>query len=174
MQAINNRFATSQASALNAHFDFPLLQRLALPIKSGKTKIAGIKIHDTRMIRLMETIMHAGSCLHGWTSAFLHETIVAAYNLPNYSIVQLRYDLRKMKAHGLVERNGNHYSYQLTEKGMKIAVMLVLFHKRICGQLANSLFHRRPVNDHIANNVLEKAYHQADNSIEKIIDLLAA
>ena len=70
---------------------------------------------STRKIRLMETIMHAGTCLGGWSSALLHKNIVAAYELPAYTINQLRYDLRKMQAHGLVERDGKHYSYRLTE-----------------------------------------------------------
>lgn len=171
---ILDRFAGLQAHALNVHFDFPLLQRLALPITCANTRIAGIKIHDTRMIRLMETIMHAGACLNGWSSELLHKKIVAAYALSHYTVNQLRYDLRKMKAHGLVERNGKHYSYQLTDKGMRVAAMFVLFHKRVCGPLANSLFHHRPHNIHVINSKLEKAYHKADDSIDKIVELLAA
>jgi hypothetical protein len=171
---ILDRFAGLQANALNAHFDFPLFQRLALPLTHCNTRIAGIKIHDTRMIRLMETIMHAGTCLDGWSSALLYKNIVTAYELPQYTLNQLRYDLRKMKAHGLVERNGKHYSYRLTEKGGKIAAMFVLFHKLVCGPLANSLFHHRPDKLHLVNSTLEKAYHRADDSIEKIVELLAA
>lgn len=171
---ILDRFATLQANALNAHFDFPLFQRLALPITQRNTRIAGIKIHDTRMLRLMETIMHAGTCLGGWSSALLHKNIVAAYELPAYTINQLRYDLRKMKAHGLVERDGKHYCYRLTEKGVKVTTMFVLFHKRVCGPLANSLFQHRPDKLHIVDSALEKAYHRADASIEKIVALLAA
>jgi len=171
---ILDRFAGLQANALNVHFDFPLFQRLALPITYVNTRIAGIKIHDIRMIRLMETIMHAGACLDGWTCDLLHKNIVAAYGQPQYTINQLRYDLRKMKAHGLIERNGNHYSYLLTDKGMKVAAMFVLFHKRICGPLANSLFHHRPNNIHVIESKLEKAYHKADESIEKLVELLAA
>jgi len=171
---ILDRFAQIQSCALNAHFDFPLLQRLALPITCRNTRIAGIKIQDTRMIRLMETIMHAGTCLNGWSSAYIHKAVVETFELPEYTITQLRYDLRKMKAHGLVERNGRQYSYVLTEKGIKVATMFTLFHKRLFGPLANSLFHHRPSRMIIANSKLEKAYHQADDYIEKITELLAA
>jgi hypothetical protein len=171
---ILDRFAGLQANSLNAHFDFPLFQRLALPITQANTRIAGIKIQDTRMIRLMETIMHAGTCLAGWDCAFLHRNIVAAYELPEYTLNQLRYDLRKMKAHGLVERAGKHYSYRLTAKGARVVALFVLFHKRVCGPLANSLFHYRADKTHVVDSNLEKAYHQADESIEKILELLAA
>ena len=118
--------------------------------------------------------MNASPCLDGWTSDLLHKNIIASYGLPQYTINQLRYDLRKMKAHGLVERNGKHYSYRLTDKGMKVAAMFVLFHKRLCGPLANSLFHYRPNNIHVIDSKLEKAYHKADDSIEQIVELLAA
>ena len=46
-QRIIDRFAGLQTSAIDVHFDFPLFQRLALPITCGKTIIAGIKIHET-------------------------------------------------------------------------------------------------------------------------------
>ena len=96
------------------------------------------------------------------------------YQLPEYRINQLRYDLRKMKAPGLVERDGNHYSYRLTEKGGKVAATFVLFHKRVCGPLANSLFHHRPDKLHLIHSSLEKVCHRADDSIKKIVALLAA
>jgi hypothetical protein len=52
--------------------------------------------------------------------------------------------------------------------------MFVLFHKRLCGPLANSLFNHRPNKFFMANGKLEKAYHKADDYIEKITELLAA
>ena len=168
---ILDRFAKIQSCSLNTHFDFPLLQKIALPVTCGNTRIAGIKIQDTRMIRLMETILHAGVCLNGWSSALIHKSIVEAFELPDYTITQLRYDLRKMKAHGLVKRNGSQYSYLLTEKSVKVATMFLLFHKRLFGPLANSLFNHRPSNLFIAKSKLEKAYHKADDYIEKITEL---
>ena len=45
-----------------------------------------------------------------------------------------------MKAHGLLERGGCRYAYRLTPKGTRIALLFVLFHKRVCGPLAISLF----------------------------------
>jgi hypothetical protein len=59
--AITDRFAGFEAQSLNVHADFPLFQRMAHPVTAGKTKIAGIKIHDTRMMRLMEVMLHGGT-----------------------------------------------------------------------------------------------------------------
>jgi hypothetical protein len=77
-------------------------------VKIGKTKIAGIKIQDPQMIRLREVLLHGSPQLHGWRSAPIPEAILHAFGLspPTYSLTHLRYDLRKMKAHGLRERPG--------------------------------------------------------------------
>ena len=58
---ITDRFAGFEAQSLNVPVDFPLFQRMALPVTVGKTKIAGIKIHDIRMIRLLEVLLHGGT-----------------------------------------------------------------------------------------------------------------
>ena len=132
-----DRLAGFEAELLNVQVDFPLFQRSALPVMVGQTKIAGIKIHDTGMIRLMEVLLHGGPQLHGWRTAQIHEAILSAFALSPeaYSLTQLRYDLRKMKAHGLLERPGRPYCYRLTAKGIRVAALFVLFHKRVCGQL---------------------------------------
>src|SRR5467141_2346135 len=46
-QVITDRFSSCQALWLNVHVDFPLLQRIALPITTGSVHCAGIKIHET-------------------------------------------------------------------------------------------------------------------------------
>ena len=52
--------------------------------------------------------------------------------------------LMEVLLHGLLERDGHRYCYRLREKGKRVAAMFVLFHKRICGPLANSRFDHRP------------------------------
>ena len=98
------------------------------------------------MIRLMEVLLHGGTQLGGWRTAQIHEAVRAAFGLSAeaYTLTQLRYDLRKLKAHGLLQREGRGYRYRLTEKGTKVSAMFILFHQRICGPLANTLFQHRP------------------------------
>jgi hypothetical protein len=71
-------------------------------ITAASSASSAAKIHDTRMIRLMEVLLHSGTKIGGWRSAEIHEAILAAVGLKakNYTLTQLRYDLRKMKAHG--------------------------------------------------------------------------
>ena len=173
---VADRLAGFEADLLNVHVDFPLFQRLALPATAGRTKIPGIKIQDTRMVRLMEVLLHGGPQLVGWRTAQIHTAILEAFGLTTdtYSLTQLRYDVRKMKAHGLLQREGRSYAYRLTETGTKVAAMFVLFHQRVCGPLANTLFHHRPTVTSNPPAKIETAYHKADVAIQNLIDLVAA
>jgi hypothetical protein len=56
------------------------------------------------------------------------------------------YDLRKLKGHGLLQRDGSRYAYRLTPKGVQVALLFLFFHKR----------------------------NRADKAIQQIVDLLAA
>ena len=38
----------------------------------------------------------------------------------SYELNQLRYDLRKLKGHALLERDGSGYAYRLTPKGVDL------------------------------------------------------
>jgi len=175
-QAITDRFAGFQAQWLNVHVDFPLLQRIALPITIGSVRYPGIKIHDSRLIRLLEVLLHSGSNLGGWTAKQIHQAVLTSFRLSAtaYGLNQLRYDLRKLKGHGLLERDGSRYAYRLTAKGVQVALLFLFFHKRLCGPLANSGFHHRPDPAHRPHSKLEAAYHKADKAIQEIVDLLAA
>jgi hypothetical protein len=175
-QTITDRFAGFQAQCLNVHVDFPLLQRLSLPLTAGSVRYPGIKIHDVRIIRLLEVLLHGGNTVGGWTSNQIHSAVLTTFQLSAkaYGLNQLRYDLRKLKGHGLLQRDGRRYAYRLTTKGVQVALLFLFFHKRLCGPLANSRFHHKPDPKHRPNSKLEAAYHKADKAIENIVELLNA
>ena len=175
-KVITSRFAGFQAQWLNVHVDFPLLQRIALPITIGSVRYPGIKIHDRRVIRLLEVLLHGGTHVGGWTAKEIHQSVRTTFGLSerSYGLNQLRYDLRKLKGHGLLERDGSRYAYRLSPKGVQVALLFLFFHKRLCGPLANSRFHHRPDPQHRPDSRREAAYHRADKAIQNIVDLLAA
>ena len=121
-------------------------------------------------------LLHNGTTVGGWTARQIHEAVLTTFQLSpkQYGLNQLRYDLRKLKGHGLLEREGGHYAYRLSAKGVDVALLFLFFHKRLCGPLANSRFHHKPDPAHKPNSKLEAAYHKADKAIENIVNLLQA
>ena len=112
----------------------------------------------------------------GWTANQIHQAVLTTFHLSDkgYGLNQLRYDLRKLRGHGLIERDGSRYAYRLTPKGVQVALLFLFFHKRLCGPLANSRFHHQPDAKHRPHSQLEAAYHRADKAINQIVGLLAA
>jgi DNA-binding transcriptional ArsR family regulator len=90
------------------------------------------------VIRLLETLLHPGGFAGDWTTRDLHARILARHRLADsqYRLRQLRYDLSKLRAKGLVERVGTSRRYRLTPLGLKLGVLLVKLRIRLLGRLA--------------------------------------
>jgi hypothetical protein len=99
------------------------------PSRSPSARYPGIKIHDPRVIRLLEVLVHGGSHVGGWTAKQIHHAVLTSFHLSDsaYGLNQLRYDLRKLKGHGLLQRDGSRYAYRLTPKGIEVALLFLFF-----------------------------------------------
>jgi len=115
------------------------------------------------------------SPIGGSTAKQIHQAVLTSFQLSAnaYDLTQPPYDLRKLKGHGLLQRDGCRYAYRLTDKGVQVALLFLFFHKRLCGPLANSRFHHQPDPQHQPDSKLEAAYHKADKAIQQVVDLLA-
>ena len=151
-------------------------QRMLAADLENAGRVPGIKIHDTRVPRLMEVLLDGGTQITGWRSRQMQEAVLEAYGLTEQTCTlgQLRYDLHKLKAHGLLERLGHGYCYRLTPQGIPVALLFLLFHKRVRGPLARSLFGTAPAKMSQARSKIRTACRQAGTSVPRLVDLLAA
>src|SRR4029453_1343174 len=132
----NQRCLELQAELLTSPIDTGQLAALASPTLVGQRRIPGLKLHDDRVIRLLEALLHPG-CMADWTSRDVYTRILARHRLADttYRLSQLRYDLSKLRAKGLVERIGASRRYRLTPLGLKLGVLLVKLRIRLLGPL---------------------------------------
>ena len=176
-QEVTDRFAQVQAQHLNVHGQLDILARLAKPVIQGKTKVSGIKLENTRVFRLLEVLMQGASGhLRQWTTASLRQTILKDYGLKDkdYSLNQIRYDLRKLKLHGLIERIPKTYAYRLTTPGQKQVILLIQLRKRVYGPIAFGVLRHRPDAEHSPDSAFERAYMKVEKAIDEVIQLMAA
>jgi hypothetical protein len=173
---IVDRFADFQADTLSVRPECNLFQALSQPVILGKRKVAGIKLEHTRVVRLMEILLYSGATMKTWTTRQIHEAILSRFQIKptDLTLCQLRYDMGKLRAHGLLIRQKGKYSYQLTNNGNKTALMFCLFRKRVYGPIAGSLFLHRPVTQKEQRSKVERAYQQIDRSIDRLLYLIAA
>jgi hypothetical protein len=176
LQAVNDRFADAQSENLNVEMDYPLLEKLAQPCRLKSQPMAGIRLENDRIIRLLEILMHSSCHLGGVSAAEIHQSILDAHNLTpqQYTRNQLAYDLRKLRAHGLIERLNNRYVYALSDYGRKVAAMLVILRNRVIRPIAGSLFESPPNSAMKPNSTLHAQYRRTTKSFNELIALLKA
>lgn len=170
MAETNQRFLDVQAELLACTVDQGELARLAQPVQVGTRRVPGIHLHDDRVIRLLDVLLHPGSFVADWTSRDVLARLLERHRLTetDYRLTQLRYDLGKLRAHGLVERIGRTRRYRLTPRGLKLGVLLVKFRTRLLGPLATLATAPAPQPDTTTDSAVEAAFRQVDRAFDHL------
>jgi hypothetical protein len=170
MAETNQRFLDAQAELLACTVDQGELARLAQPIQLGKRRVPGLRLQDDRVIRLLDVLLHPGSFVADWTSRDVLARLLERHRLAetDYRLSQLRYDLGKLRAHGLVERIGRTRRYRLTAPGLKLGVTLVKLRTRLLGPLATLAAASTPPPDTATDSAVEVAFRQVDHAIDHL------
>ena len=170
LMATNERCLELQAELLASPVDTGQLAALATPTFVGQRRIPGLKLHDDRVIRLLETWLHPGGLVGDWTTRDLHARILARHQLTdgNYRLGQLRYDLSKLRAKGLVERVGTSRRYRLTPLGLKLGVLLVKLRTRLLGPLATLVTNTNPHHPPAHRNSVDAAFREVDTALDHL------
>jgi hypothetical protein len=174
MAETNQRFLDLQAELLACTVDQGELARLAQPVPVGKRRVPGIRLHDDRLIRLLDVLLHPGSFVADWTSRDVFTRLLERHRLTetDYRLTQLRYDLGKLRAHGFVERIGRTRRYRLTARGLKLGVLLVKLRTRLLGPLATLAAAPAPPPDTTNDSAVEAAFRQVDHAIDQLCTTL--
>src|SRR5712692_9673219 len=170
LAATNERCLALQADLLATTVDSGQLAALAQPAIVGQRRIPGLKLHDDRVIRVLETLLHPAAFTGVWTTRELHTRILARHQLAEgaYLLSQLRYDLNKLRAKGLVERLGTSRRYRLTPLGLKLGVLLVKLRTRLLGPLATLTTNTTPRRPTSHTNSVDAAFCEVDTALDHL------
>ncbi len=177
LAATTDRYLAQQAELLDSTVDRGALAALAAPVTTGTRRVPGIKLHDDRLIRLLDNLLYTGLLYTGllgdWTTRQLHERIVARHRLgeDDYTLDQPRYDLGKLRAHGLAERVGRTRRYRLTPDGVRLGALLVKIHTRLLGPLfADPTLAPKPRSEN--PSTVEAALRTVDRALDTLCSTL--
>ncbi len=170
MLATNQRYLEAQAELLASTVDGGALARLAQPVHLGARRVPGLKLEDDRVIRLLEGLLHPGTFVADWTSREVHARLLQRHRLAegDYRLSQLRYDLGKLRAHGLVERLGPSRRYRLTVPGLRLGVLLVKLRTRLLGPLVTLADEHTPRRLTRHPSAVEAAFRQVDTALDHL------
>lgn len=172
--ATNTRYLDAQADLIASTVDAGDLAALTRPVLVGKRRVPGLKLEDDRVIRLLDVLLLPGTFVADWTAREVHTRLLARHRLaePDYRLTQLRYDLGKLRAHGLVERVGKTRRYRLTVRGLKLGVLLVKLRTRLLGPLASLAAETAPRRPTRNPDSVEAAFRQVDRALDQLCEAL--
>jgi hypothetical protein len=140
MREVTDRYLHLQQDILETFVDRGHLARLRQPtiLPSGQ-RIPGLKIDDPRLLAVMQALVRFAPLAAGGTfrTRDLHAPTAAAWGMTpeTYKLTQLRYDLRKLRAKGLVEKIEGTQRYRLTPEGYRLCVLFLKIVHRLYAPL---------------------------------------
>ena len=176
-EEILDRYSETEALMMNCHSSIDYFTKHARPVMVGATKIPALHIYQERINRMMEVLLHDNVSIGQFKSMEIRSRIITEFEIEDstYSRNQVIYDIRKLRAHGLVKKLNGTNRYQLTGYGVKVALAFTLMRKRIYGPLHYSLFHHQPDSVMPVESKLEQMYRKLDahlNDIQKYLTLV--
>ena len=111
-------------------------------LPSGK-RIPGLKLDHPRQLALMHALVCFAHIAVGntFTTAELYPYVLAALHMSanQYSLAQLRYDLRKLRVKHLIQKLPKSRRYRLSPKGYSICLVFLKLFERVYSPLTAGL-----------------------------------
>jgi hypothetical protein len=102
-------------------------------ITPAGTRIAGLRFADPRAHALLSAVLVFRLLPHGFTNRELRSLVaeLLGTDLAHVSSGQMSYDLRRLRAHGLITRIPGSHRYRVSDAGLDHALFLTRVHDRL-------------------------------------------
>jgi hypothetical protein len=102
-------------------------------VTDSGTRIAGLRFGDNRVHALLQVLLIHRLLVHGFTNRDLRTLIapLLAKTTDDITAGQMTYDLRRLRAHGLIERIPRTRRYTITDTGLQHALLFTHAHDHL-------------------------------------------
>jgi len=177
MRGINDRYLAIQQDVLETYVDRGQLARLRQPtITPSGRRTPGLKLDDPRLLAVMQALTYFAHCSHSgrFRTRDLHQPAAAALGVTTavYRLSQLRYDLAKLRAKGLVLKLPKTQMYRLTPQGFRICVLFLKLFQRVYAPFTAAIL--QPIADdallpQARRSRLDNSYAAVDHALDRLL-----
>jgi hypothetical protein len=176
MHTVVDRYLEVQQDILETFVDRGQLQglRQATVTASGQ-RTPGIKLDDPRLLALMQSLVRFAPLAHGgrFRTRDLHADTAAALGLTTdtYTLTQLRYDLSKLRAKGLVGKVAGTQTYAVTPEGYRLCVAFLKLYHRLFAPLTAAILEPVPEDERLSPRQyckLDRLYTAVQRALDKL------
>jgi len=180
MRGINDRYLAIQQDVLETYVDRGQLARLRQPtITASGRRTPGLKLDDPRLLAVMQALTCFAHLSRGgrFRTRDLHQRAAESLGLTTatYRLGQLRYDLAKLRAKGLVIKVPKTRTYRLTPQGFRICVLFLKLFHRVYAPFTAAAAQPIPYDTLLPDDrrcVLDQLYAGVDTALDQLLDHL--
>jgi hypothetical protein len=158
----NDRLLAVELEACDCMPDPETFTRLVSPSTTDGLPAPALRFGDPRAMALLSCLCSFTHLFAGLTNRSLRELMAGL--IPGYSASQMTYDLRRLRAKGLIRRVPRSHRYELTEQGRRIAVFITKTYTRIVNPALAELDPRLP-DDIAARSDLARAWRAYEHAL---------
>jgi hypothetical protein len=146
LRACAKRFCDTLDATNVGYLSDATLEQLSRPATLGATRVGGISLDSPRMRAVLAAVVALSPAPKGFTitdlAAKMHATTGQTHD--DYSVRQAAYDLRKLRAHKLVEKPGRTRRYHLPIEAMRTIVAITALRDQVIQPLLGGIHSPRP------------------------------
>ncbi len=177
MHGINDRYLAIQQAVLETYVDRGQLARLRQPtITASGRRTPGLKLDDPRLLAVMQALTCFAHVARGgrFRTRDLHQRAAEALGLTTdaYRLGQLRYDLAKLRAKGLVVKVPKTQTYRLTPQGLRICVLFLKLAQQVYAPFTAATLQPFPNDAILADDrraQLDQLYAGVDRALDSLL-----
>jgi hypothetical protein len=175
---ITQRYLDVQQDILESFIDHGQFRRLREPtIAPSGRRTPGLKLDDPRILAVMRALTRFAHIANGdsFRTRDLLQHAREALGNPAYTLNQLRYDLGKLRAKGLVARLPKTQRYRLTPEGFRVCVLFLKLAERVYQPLTAACLHPFYDDDRLTleqRSALDRHYTAIDTALSNLMNHL--
>ena len=133
---VNQRLLMIEQAGQSCAIGSALFERIHQPHTEGQ-RTGALRFGDQRAMALTGALCHHLPATTGFTNKTLRG-LVAGHLGQDYSPAKMSYDLRRLRLHGLIQRQPHSNTYHLTPDGVRVAVFYTKLQNRLLRPLLNA------------------------------------
>jgi len=166
---VNHRLLSLECVAQHCAIASQTVERVVLPaVDEDEQKAPALRWGDPRVMALFSAICSFAAAPEGFTNRSLrgHVGTLHEPGPAGYTAGQMSYDLRRLRANGIVARVPRSHRYVLTAQGRKIALFMTKSYTRVVRPIFQRL---DPSLAEDAPGPLRRAWNACEKEIDKVV-----
>jgi len=134
---VNHRLLMIERAGQGCAIGSALFERIHQPYIVEGQRTGALRFGDQRAMALAGSLCLVVHAVTGFTNKSLRGQVAGLLG-KDYSSSQMSYDLRRLRLHGLIERQAGTNSYTLTPEGIRVAVFYTKLQARLLRPLLDA------------------------------------